>query len=58
MLKALIVIWRKMGNRMVKISNRLFLTFFDHICKFQKLFWNRCYRKESRTENSSKIKLL
>ena len=54
MLKALIVIWRKMGNRIVKISNRLFLTFFDHICKFQKLFWNRCYINQSRTENSSK----
>ena len=27
MLKALVVIWCKMGNRMVKISNRLFLTF-------------------------------
>jgi len=58
MLKASIVIWRKMENRMVEITNRLFLTFFDRMGKYQKLFWNRCYRKESRTEIYSKIKLL
>jgi hypothetical protein len=38
MLKASIVIWRKMENRMVEITNRLFLTFFDRMGKYQKLF--------------------
>ena len=38
MLKASIVIWCKMENRMVEITNRLFLTFFDRMGNIRSYF--------------------